>query len=255
MGCANSAEQSKPDPRPSNRGSTSTAVIQTSKPIPPMPASPRTRALPITLHYFDLYGRGEIFRMIFAFLEQRYEDHRVQFSDWPTLKTSSLCEFGQLPVMEIHNHTLTQTRAILRYVCQVNGLYPPQTSHMDIYLVESICDEIDDLRTPLLELTFKKDSESLVKRYQVEIANMLPAIEERLMENAGNSGFFVGDDVTMADFSVFEFLWDYFLMDGKRQLHESSLANHPKLLAFADRMKRLTPVFQSYILERPYKWL
>lgn len=191
--------------------------------------------------------------MVFAYLDISYRDHRVEFSEWPSLKVSALCEFEQLPVLEMDGHLLAQSRAALRYVCQVHGLYP--TALKDIYLTESLCDEIEDLRTPLLELTFKKNIEALNKRYNTDVAKHLPALQNRLTRNTAKSGFFIGGKVTMADFAVFELLWDYFLMEGKRETRGTAIERYPKLLAFAEKMKELNTSLATYLSERPRKWL
>lgn len=191
--------------------------------------------------------------MVLAYLDLTYVDHRVEFSEWPSLKQSPLCEFEQLPVLDIDGHLLAQSRAALRYLCQVHSLYP--TTSKDIYLLESLCDEIEDLRTPLIELTFKKDLEGLNKRYNNDVAKMLPNLQSRLVRNSSKAGFFVGNRVTMADFAVFEFLWDYFLMEGKREHRGTGLERVPKLQAFAEKMKQLSPSLEAYLNERPMKWL
>lgn len=272
MGCKNSSEQTKAEPQPSNRGAQSSADIQTSKqssaaPIAALPSQePPTQSADapsiqpakvpsVTLHYFDLYGRGEIFRMLFSYLKVNYTDHRVEFSEWPSVKTSALCEFGVLPVLDINGKRLAQTRSILRYVCQVYYLYPTRASLPAIYSIESVCDLIDDLRTPLITLIFNKDADGIAKHYDGNIATGLEMLETRLAGNPANSGFFVGGSVSMADFAVFEFLWDYFLMQEKRQMHEARVQKHSKLTQFAEKMKRLNLELGNYLSTRKYKWL
>lgn len=272
MGCKNSSEQAKPDPQPSNRGAQSNSGIQTSKQPTAVPSTaPPTKeppALPdtsppvqptkvpsVTLHYFDLYGRGEVFRMIFTYLKVSYTDHRVEFSEWPTLKTSPLCEFGVLPVLDINGRRLAQTRSIMRYVCQVYYLYPTRTSLKDIYLTESVCDLIDDLRTPLITLIFNKDADGIAKHYDSNIEAGLEMLETRLANNPANSGFFLGGAVSMSDFAVFEFLWDYFLMPQKREAHGGRVQKHAKLSQFAERMSRLNLELENYLSSRSFKWL
>ena len=41
-----------------------------------------------TLHYFNVRGRGEFIRLIFAAAGVQYEDHRIEQADWPALKSS-----------------------------------------------------------------------------------------------------------------------------------------------------------------------
>ena len=40
------------------------------------------------LHYFNLRGRAELCRLIFAYAGQEYEDHRFEFDEWPEIKAS-----------------------------------------------------------------------------------------------------------------------------------------------------------------------
>ena len=38
------------------------------------------------LIYFDVTGRAEMTRLMFAAADVKYEDQRVKFADWPKLK-------------------------------------------------------------------------------------------------------------------------------------------------------------------------
>lgn len=40
------------------------------------------------LHYFNIMGLAEPLRLLFAYGGIEYEDIRVEFEDWPTLKPS-----------------------------------------------------------------------------------------------------------------------------------------------------------------------
>ena len=51
------------------------------------------------LTYFNIRGRGEFLRYMFAYAAQNYTDDRVEQADWPKLKPNM--PFGQLPVLEI----------------------------------------------------------------------------------------------------------------------------------------------------------
>ena len=47
----------------------------------------------IKLTYFAAKGRGELSRLILAYADAPYEDHRVSFEEWPKLKESKLLYF------------------------------------------------------------------------------------------------------------------------------------------------------------------
>jgi hypothetical protein len=40
------------------------------------------------LHYLNGRGRAEVIRLIFAAAGQKYEDYRIELSDWPKCKKS-----------------------------------------------------------------------------------------------------------------------------------------------------------------------
>ncbi|XP_044912030.1 hematopoietic prostaglandin D synthase isoform X2 [Felis catus] len=40
------------------------------------------------LTYFNMRGRAEIIRYIFAYLDIKYEDHRIEQADWPEVKSN-----------------------------------------------------------------------------------------------------------------------------------------------------------------------
>lgn len=42
-------------------------------------------------HYFDIRGRGEPGRMLFAMAGIPFQDERIPQSDWPQYKASKLC--------------------------------------------------------------------------------------------------------------------------------------------------------------------
>lgn len=66
------------------------------------------------LNYFDIRGRGEFIRFIFAAANQKFEDNRIKISDWPTLKPTF--PFQQLPTLDIRHESetivLAQSKAI-----------------------------------------------------------------------------------------------------------------------------------------------
>jgi glutathione S-transferase len=45
-------------------------------------------------NYFNLKGRGEIVRIIFAAAGQKFIDNRIEFNNWPSIKPTA--PFGQV---------------------------------------------------------------------------------------------------------------------------------------------------------------
>ena len=44
------------------------------------------------LTYFNIQARGEVSRILFALADVKYEDNRIEFDDWPSLKKGK-CNF------------------------------------------------------------------------------------------------------------------------------------------------------------------
>jgi hypothetical protein len=62
--------------------------------------------LPIILHYFDGFGRGEVIRQILKSKGEEFEDRRFTDETWPDEKHSGNYDFLQLPMLEIDGYKL-----------------------------------------------------------------------------------------------------------------------------------------------------
>ena len=90
------------------------------------------------LYYFDLYGRAEATRMALHKAGVQYEDIRLTGEKWIEFKNSGKLEFGQMPALELDDgKMLTQSMAILDYVCQTYKLQP--TDPYTNWLGSSFC--------------------------------------------------------------------------------------------------------------------
>ena len=100
------------------------------------------------LTYFSLTGgRAESTRLAFAIGGVPFEDHRVEFKDWPTLKPTTT--WGSLPILELSDgRIVTQQKAILRLAGKDAGLYPSD----DLFL-SAKCDELIDALEDIMAKT------------------------------------------------------------------------------------------------------
>ena len=53
----------------------------------------------LKLSYFPLMGRAEPIRMLLTHAQVEFEDERVSFATFKTMKDNGELEFGQLPVL------------------------------------------------------------------------------------------------------------------------------------------------------------
>ena len=69
------------------------------------------------LYYFAANGRATIPRAILSAAKAKWTNVKVKQENWPKLKKSGLCEFEQMPILEIDgNKTLAQSLAISLYL-------------------------------------------------------------------------------------------------------------------------------------------
>lgn len=200
------------------------------------------------LHYFGIYGRGEVIRVLFIHHKADFEDHLVSFEEWPALKTSGFAEFGQLPMVEIDGLKLVQTKAILHYLGEKFG-YIPRDPVLR-YKMESTLYLLEDFINGMISLFSGKDMEALTKYYADNAARYLGYFNARLTENHDGEGWYVGEALTLTDLIMFEWLWDFFFRAGREQFAHYVEA-FPKLKAHFDRVLASSPELAAHHASRP----
>ncbi|KAM4781356.1 hematopoietic prostaglandin D synthase isoform 3-T3 [Cyanocitta cristata] len=95
------------------------------------------------LTYFNLRGRAEISRYLFAYSGKEYEDHRIEAADWPKIKPT--IPFGKLPILEVDGVIIHQSLAMARYLARESGL--AGRTPVEQALADAIVDTIDDFMT------------------------------------------------------------------------------------------------------------
>ncbi|KFP29422.1 Hematopoietic prostaglandin D synthase [Colius striatus] len=183
------------------------------------------------LTYFNLRGRAEISRYLFAYSGKKYEDHRIEAADWPKIKPT--IPFGKLPVLEVDGVTIHQSLAIARYLARESGL-AGQTP-VEQALVDAIVDTIADFMT-----LFPWGN----RAFDDILTNKAPELLKDLNTFLGDKNWLVGKSVTWADF-----YWD--VCSTTLLSHKADLVdNYPRLLALKDRVQAL-PAIAAWIQKRP----
>ncbi|NXL44538.1 HPGDS synthase, partial [Podilymbus podiceps] len=177
------------------------------------------------LTYFNLRGRAEISRYLFAYSGKKYEDHRIEAADWPKIKPT--IPFHKIPILEVDGVIIHQSLAIARYLARESGL-AGQTP-VEQALADAVVDTIDDFMTlfPWAEKNQDVRSSQLL-RLAAEVYCFLSRFHQ----------------VTWADF-----YWDVCsttLLSCKPDLAD----NYPRLLALRDRVQAL-PAIAAWIQKRP----
>lgn len=198
----------------------------------------------VVLIYYDALGHGEVIRILLKFLSVDFVDRRVTREEWE--RDCELAEFGKCPVLLMDGKRLVQTRAILRYVAQKHGLYPAMKDFKNIYLVESAWDLVDEIKGPLVRIMEEGDKQKLQEQY-AQSDEQLRHLSQRLVQNKGGKGWFVGSQISITDICVVQLLWDFYMRPGVQQ---ESRVPEP-LKAYMQLFLSLYNQVKGYLITRP----
>lgn len=245
MGCT-AAKPAAPKKAQPNAAQLPPKVVEPAEPLEPVVSSPLPTETRPTLRYLDVWGRGEVLRMTLHFAGVSFLDQRMTKEEWAAFKPRA--EFNVCPIMDIDGKTLSQARAILRYICYKKGFYPANKEQT--YLCESVCDLVEDMRSPLLQAYLEEDKEKIAKAKE-PLPGQLLMLETRLLKSPDQGkSYFLGKYPSMCDFMVFNFLWDNYMCK-ERNLQ----AEVPKTLqSFTTKMLE-NPGLSAYVRgreTRPY---
>jgi len=195
------------------------------------------------LNYFNVRGRGETIRLCLAAGGIKFEDNRIEFKDWPTLKPNT--PWGSLPVLEVDGKPLGQSMTIARYVAREAGLFGKNS--LEQALIDSVVDSITDLREKMVEAHFAPEDQKAAaqKTFQEKtIPATLPPLEKYAAANKEKAGYFVGSQITLADIHFFSII-------------EVLMGNAPNILSTFPTLKKVfdnvaaNPKIAEYIKKRP----
>ncbi|KAH7707144.1 Protein GST-30 [Aphelenchoides avenae] len=196
------------------------------------------------LVYFPVRNLGEAIRMVLAYAEQKYEDVRIPFEDWPKLKQKM--PHGHMPVLYVDGEELAQSQTIARYLARKYGL--AGRGEWEQAKVDEILDFQKDLHKECLSYIFtslgfqKGDLDTLRSACLEALHKSLPVYDRQLRKST--SGFFMSSGFTVADFWVADFLYTI------KGIEPSVLESYPELDRFISRVYSI-PRIQEYIAKRP----
>jgi len=161
------------------------------------------------LTYFNLRGRAELSRLIFAYAGQKFQDVRIEREQWPELKETM--PFKQLPVLEVDGELLTQSHTIARYLARtfkIAGRNDLEAAQADAY-IDIIYDMLADARNAMVDsqqegLDSEQKKEVIQKFLSETLTPKLMAVEKQLKANGFH--YLVGEKLTWADIGFYAFL-------------------------------------------------
>ena len=163
--------------------------------------------------YFDMpFWRAEIARVCLFISDIEFEDLRITSEDNSYLKENgmlgdgTIIPFRQLPVLEIEGQSIAQTGAIARICGKISGMYP--TDIIEAGKVDQVIDTVTDINV-LINPSMREKDPSIKKLMRNDLSSdALPkyfGYLENILE-ANDSGWFVGDEMTVADIAVWSML-------------------------------------------------
>uniref|UniRef100_A0A1B6MVD0 glutathione transferase n=1 Tax=Graphocephala atropunctata TaxID=36148 RepID=A0A1B6MVD0_9HEMI len=196
------------------------------------------------LIYFNGRGRAEAIRWLLAYMEEDYEDVRIESGDW--LKMKHTTPFEQLPLLEEDGKPTCQSLAIVRYLAKKAGL--AGDNDWENLQLDIVSDALVDLRSPVT--TFMRETNEDLKRTKKEtyIKETIPFYMKKLDTLVKeNGGYLANKKLSWVDFlfvsSVVESLN---LICGVPDI----TADYPNLHALTQKILDI-PQIKQWVAKRP----
>ncbi|XP_056099390.1 glutathione S-transferase P isoform X2 [Rhinichthys klamathensis goyatoka] len=179
---------------------------------------------PYTLTYFAVKGRCGALKMMLADYGQQLKENLVTFDDWMKGDIKASCLFGQLPKFQDGDLVLYQSNTMLRHLGRKHGAYGK--NDCEASLIDMMNDSVEDLRLKYIKLIYQ-EYETGKEAFIKDLANHLKPFEAILAKN--KSGFLVGDQISFADYNLFDLLLNL------KVLSSTCLDSFPALKSFVDK--------------------
>ncbi|XP_051008208.1 hematopoietic prostaglandin D synthase isoform X1 [Acomys russatus] len=191
------------------------------------------------LFYFNMRGRAEIIRYIFAYLDIKYEDYRIEQADWPNIKPT--LPFGKIPVLEVEGLKLHQSLAIARYLTKNTDL--AGKTELERCQADAVVDTLDDFMS--LFPWAEKNQDVKERMFEELLTRHAPRLLKDLDTYLGDKEWFIGNyQVTWADF-----YWDV-CSTTLLALKPDLLDVHPRLVSLRNKVQAI-PAIATWIQKRP----
>ncbi|XP_052086419.1 S-crystallin SL11-like [Mytilus californianus] len=157
------------------------------------------------ISYFDIKGRGELPRLVFALAGKEFEDERLSGDKWTAFKLKT--PYGQMPILTVDDNTMiNQTGAIIRHLAREFGLYG--SNNMENTKCDIIIETVFDLFSAVIKQYLEKDEakkEELGKKFSTDVLpQFFTYLCKLLKENGGKC--LVGSKLTVADMAAFDMI-------------------------------------------------
>jgi len=197
------------------------------------------------LVYFNGKGRAELIRLVLTYAGEKFEDSRVDHSQWGTLKPNT--PWGSVPYLEVDGKQLAQSNTIARFLARKHGL--AGSNEWEQALIESALDSTEDIFTHVSRVfradASKKDEEAKKLREE-ELPKILANFDKYASKN-GHNGYLVGNKLTLADLALYNII-DQLITH--KHLSQEDLEKYPKTKEIFNKVQSDSKL-EHYIKNRP----
>ena len=154
------------------------------------------------IHYFEGNGRACIARAILSSQNVDFKNHIISNKDWPDIKKSYLCEFGQLPILQHNKKIYNQSISINIYLSKLFNISGNNLE--EEYEINNLFCTYEDLFSIGGKYAFcenKEEKNKLKKQATDKYLLYLKQIEERY-KKFGKGNYYLGKKFTAADIYV-----------------------------------------------------
>jgi len=189
------------------------------------------------LTYFPIRGRAEVIRLILEEKGIAYECDDIALEDWKNRRKQM--PFQVVPVFQDGNFQIAESQAIVRHLARKYQLYgrnEEEATRCDV-LNGAIGDGMFELGTLFWDEEFSSKRDVFVKK---NLNRTLKNFDVYLGSYTHANDFCVGDELTFADF----LLWNY--LDWVRAFSPSTLQQFPALCSLKAATEN-RPMIKSYL--------
>lgn len=196
------------------------------------------------LIYFNVKGRAEVARFIFAQAGVTYGDKRIKQEEWAGLKPNT--PTGTLPVLEVDGKSLSGSGPIDRFLAERFGL--AGSNDIENAELAGIRDILIDCFWKFVPFFSEKDEEKKAKIQKENQEEHIPKywgiLEKMIQNNESEAGWIYGNTPTYADFYI------YCSIDYVIKFDPDFLSKYPGVVKLKAAVETL-PNIAKWLKERP----
>ena len=133
------------------------------------------------LHYFPVNGRGLIPRALLSFGKVEWTNHLIKPEEWASVKKSGLCEYEQVPILEVEGKKYSQNYAINLYLAEVLHLMGKDPE--ENYQITNILMSFEDFMLPINKILYGEkveNKEELLKKAGEKVKFFVEKFEKKI---------------------------------------------------------------------------